>query len=97
MPAVLAGVAWEYSWAVGEYGSVVMGCSAMPFAGVISPLEHPEVGGIRLLVLLGDRYGDAAVLAVGPLVIKGHRYWAVAGELIPPRVSEVTITRLVML
>jgi sulfate transport system permease protein len=76
MPAILAGVAQGYSRAVGEYGSVVMISSNVPFKDLITPtlivqkLEEYDVQGATVI-------GAVMLLfsLVSLLIINGIQFW----------------------
>lgn len=80
MPAILSGVAQGYSRAVGEYGSVVMISSNVPFRDLITPtlivqkLEEYDfqaatvIGSVMLLFSL------ASLLVINALQVWGQRY-----------------------
>jgi sulfate transport system permease protein len=79
-PAVLTGVALGFSRAVGEYGSVVIVASNVPFNDLIAPvlifqrLEQYDYAGATVIgvVLLGISL--VMLLAINILQAWGHRY-----------------------
>lgn len=80
MPAILGGIAQGFSRAVGEYGSVVMIASNMPFKDLITPtliIQHLEeydfdsatvIGCVMLLFSL------LSLLVINALQVWGQRY-----------------------
>jgi sulfate transport system permease protein len=84
MPAILAGVAQGYSRAVGEYGSVVMISSNVPFKDLIAP---------TLIIQKLEEYDFASATVIGMvmllfsllslLVINGLQVWGRNWEAYP--------------
>lgn len=80
MPAILGGIAQGYSRAVGEYGSVVMISSNVPFKDLITPtlivqkleeFEIPDATVIGTVMLL---FSLVSLLVINALQIWGQRY-----------------------
>jgi sulfate transport system permease protein len=86
MPAILAGVAQGYSRAVGEYGSVVMISSNVPFRDLITP---------TLIIQKLEEYDFASATVIGMvmllfsllslMVINGLQVWGRNWEANPPQ------------
>ncbi|MEB3168175.1 MAG: sulfate ABC transporter permease subunit CysT [Cyanobium sp.] len=80
MPAILSGVAQGYSRAVGEYGSVVMISSNVPFKDLITPtlivqkLEEFEVSAATVIGTVMLLFSLVSLLVINALQIWGQRY-----------------------
>jgi sulfate transport system permease protein len=80
MPAILAGVAQGYSRAVGEYGSVVMISSNVPFRDLIAPtliIQKLEEYDIKAATVIGTvmlLFSLVSLLVINLLQVWGLRY-----------------------
>ncbi len=80
MPAILSGVAQGYSRAVGEYGSVVMISSNMPFKDLITPtliiqnLEEYDFDGATVIGCVMLMFSLLSLLVINALQVWGQRY-----------------------
>jgi sulfate transport system permease protein len=80
MPAILGGIAQGYSRAVGEYGSVVMISSNVPFKDLITPtlivqkLEEFEVPAATVIGTVMLLFSLVSLLVINALQIWGQRY-----------------------
>ena len=80
MPAILSGVAQGYSRAVGEYGSVVMISSNVPFKDLITPtlivqkLEEYDVPAATVIGSVMLLFSLVSLLVINALQIWGQRY-----------------------
>jgi sulfate transport system permease protein len=80
MPAILSGVAQGYSRAVGEYGSVVMISSNVPFKDLITPtlivqkLEEFEVPAATVIGTVMLLFSLVSLLVINALQLWGQRY-----------------------
>lgn len=83
-PALLAGVAQGYSRAVGEYGSVVMISSNVPFKDLITPtlivqkLEEYDIASATVIGTVMLLFSLLSLLVINFIQIWGQRY---SGEL----------------
>ena len=79
-PAILAGVAQGYSRAVGEYGSVVMISSNVPFKDLITPtlivqkLEEYDINGATVIGTVMLLFSLVSLLAINLIQVWGQRY-----------------------
>jgi sulfate transport system permease protein len=79
-PALLAGVAQGYSRAVGEYGSVVMISSNVPFKDLITPtlivqkLEEYDINGATVIGTVMLLFSLVSLLAINLIQVWGQRY-----------------------
>ncbi|MCP9848502.1 sulfate ABC transporter permease subunit CysT [Cyanobium sp. Morenito 9A2] len=84
LPAILAGVAQGYSRAVGEYGSVVMISSNVPFKDLITPtlivqkLEEYDIPSATVIGTVMLIFSLLSLLVINLIQIWGQRY---SGEL----------------
>jgi sulfate transport system permease protein len=82
LPALLAGVAQGFSRAVGEYGSVVMISSNIPFVDLITPtliiqkLEEYDIEGATVIGSVMLLFALASLLVINLLQVWGQRYQA---------------------
>jgi sulfate transport system permease protein len=80
MPAILAGVAQGYSRAVGEYGSVVMISSNVPFRDLIAPtliiqkLEEYDIEAATVIGTVMLLFSLVSLLVINLLQVWGLRY-----------------------
>jgi sulfate transport system permease protein len=80
LPAILAGVAQGYSRAVGEYGSVVMIASNIPFKDLITPtlivqnLEEYDFEGATVIGTVMLLFSLLSLAAINALQVWGQRY-----------------------
>ncbi|WP_311133948.1 sulfate ABC transporter permease subunit CysT [Synechococcus sp. CS-1324] len=80
MPAILAGVAQGYSRAVGEYGSVVMISSNVPFRDLITPtliiqkLEEYDIEAATVIGTVMLLFSLMSLLVINLLQVWGLRY-----------------------
>jgi sulfate/thiosulfate transport system permease protein len=80
MPAILSGVAQGYSRAVGEYGSVVMISSNVPFRDLITPtlivqkLEEYDFGGATVIGAVMLIFSLISLLVINLIQVWGQRY-----------------------
>ncbi|MBM5808127.1 MAG: pyridoxal-phosphate dependent enzyme [Cyanobacteria bacterium M_surface_10_m2_179] len=80
MPAILAGVAQGYSRAVGEYGSVVMISSNVPFKDLITPtliiqkLEEYDFASATVIGMVMLLFSLVSLLVINGLQVWG-RHW----------------------
>jgi sulfate transport system permease protein len=80
MPAILSGVAQGYSRAVGEYGSVVMISSNVPFKDLITPtlivqkLEEYDFQGATVIGSVMLVFSLVSLLIINALQVWGQRY-----------------------
>jgi sulfate transport system permease protein len=80
VPAILAGVAQGYSRAVGEYGSVVMISSNVPFKDLITPtlivqkLEEYDFAGATVIGSVMLIFALLSLLVINLLQVWGQRY-----------------------
>ncbi|MCT0198998.1 sulfate ABC transporter permease subunit CysT [Synechococcus sp. CS-1325] len=80
MPAILAGVAQGYSRAVGEYGSVVMISSNVPFRDLIAPtliiqkLEEYDIEAATVIGTVMLLFSLMSLLVINLLQVWGLRY-----------------------
>jgi sulfate transport system permease protein len=80
MPAILAGVAQGYSRAVGEYGSVVMISSNVPFKDLITPtliiqkLEEYDFSSATVIGMVMLMFSLVSLLVINGLQVWG-RHW----------------------
>ena len=80
MPAILSGVAQGYSRAVGEYGSVVMISSNVPFRDLITPtlivqkLEEYDFGGATVIGSVMLIFSLVSLLVINLIQVWGQRY-----------------------
>ncbi|MFM7394117.1 MAG: sulfate ABC transporter permease subunit CysT [Cyanobium sp.] len=80
MPAILGGVAQGYSRAVGEYGSVVMIASNVPFKDLITPtliiqkLEEYDFNSATVIGTVMLLFALVSLLVINALQVWGHRY-----------------------
>jgi sulfate transport system permease protein len=82
LPALLAGVAQGFSRAVGEYGSVVMISSNVPFVDLITPtliiqkLEEYDIEGATVIGSVMLLFALTSLLVINLLQVWGQRYQA---------------------
>jgi sulfate transport system permease protein len=82
MPAILAGVAQGYSRAVGEYGSVVMISSNVPFRDLITPtliiqkLEEYDFASATVIGMVMLLFALASLLVINGLQVWGRNWEA---------------------
>lgn len=80
MPAILSGVAQGYSRAVGEYGSVVMISSNVPFKDLITPtlivqkLEEYDFQAATVIGTVMLLFSLVSLLVINALQVWGQRY-----------------------
>ncbi|MFM9087502.1 MAG: sulfate ABC transporter permease subunit CysT [Cyanobium sp.] len=80
MPAILGGVAQGYSRAVGEYGSVVMIASNVPFKDLITPtliiqkLEEYDFNSATVIGTVMLLFALVSLVVINALQVWGHRY-----------------------
>jgi sulfate transport system permease protein len=80
MPAILGGIAQGFSRAVGEYGSVVMISSNMPFKDLITPtliiqnLEEYDFDGATVIGCVMLIFSLLSLLVINALQVWGQRY-----------------------
>jgi len=80
MPAILSGVAQGYSRAVGEYGSVVMISSNVPFKDLITPtliiqkLEEYDFASATVIGMVMLLFSLLSLLVINGLQVWG-RHW----------------------
>jgi sulfate transport system permease protein len=80
LPAILSGVAQGYSRAVGEYGSVVMISSNVPFRDLITPtliiqkLEEYDLPAATVLGSIMLIFSLASLLLINLIQVWGQRY-----------------------
>ena len=80
MPAILSGVAQGYSRAVGEYGSVVMISSNVPFKDLITPtyivqkLEEYDINGATVVGTVMLLFSLLSLLVINLIQVWGQRY-----------------------
>jgi sulfate transport system permease protein len=80
MPAILSGVAQGYSRAVGEYGSVVMISSNVPFQDLITPtliiqkLEEYDFASATVIGMVMLGFSLLSLLVINGLQVWG-RHW----------------------
>jgi len=80
MPAILSGVAQGYSRAVGEYGSVVMISSNVPFKDLITPtlivqkLEEYDLPAATVIGAVMLLFSLVSLLVINRIQIWGQRY-----------------------
>ena len=80
LPAILTGVAQGYSRAVGEYGSVVMISSNVPFKDLITPtliiqkLEEYEIGAATVIGSVMLLFSLISLLVINGIQVWGQRY-----------------------
>lgn len=80
MPAILSGVAQGYSRAVGEYGSVVMISSNVPFRDLITPtliiqkLEEYDFGAATVIGSVMLIFSLVSLLVINLIQVWGQRY-----------------------
>jgi sulfate transport system permease protein len=80
MPAILGGVAQGYSRAVGEYGSVVMISSNVPFKDLITPtlivqkLEEYDFNAATVIGTVMLLFSLVSLLVINALQVWGQRY-----------------------
>ena len=79
-PAILAGIAQGFSRAVGEYGSVVMISSNVPFKDLITPtlivqkLEEYDINGATVIGTVMLLFSLVSLLAINLIQVWGQRY-----------------------
>lgn len=82
LPAILAGIAQGFSRAVGEYGSVVMISSNIPFVDLITPtliiqkLEEYDIDGATVIGSVMLLFSLASLLVINLIQVWGQRYQA---------------------
>ena len=80
MPAILSGVAQGYSRAVGEYGSVVMISSNVPFKDLITPtyivqkLEEYDINSATVVGTVMLLFALLSLLVINLIQVWGQRY-----------------------
>ena len=80
LPAILSGVAQGYSRAVGEYGSVVMISSNVPFKDLITPtlivqkLEEYDIPAATVIGAVMLLFSLVSLLVINRIQIWGQRY-----------------------
>ena len=82
LPAILGGIAQGFSRAVGEYGSVVMISSNIPFVDLITPtliiqkLEEYDIDGATVVGSVMLLFSLASLLVINIIQVWGQRYQA---------------------
>jgi len=82
MPAILGGIAQGFSRAVGEYGSVVMISSNIPFVDLITPtliiqkLEEYDIDGATVIGSVMLLFALVSLLVINLIQVWGQRYQA---------------------
>ena len=82
LPALLGGIAQGFSRAVGEYGSVVMISSNIPFVDLITPtliiqkLEEYDIDGATVVGSVMLLFSLASLLVINIIQVWGQRYQA---------------------
>ncbi|MFN9548129.1 MAG: sulfate ABC transporter permease subunit CysT [Cyanobacteriota bacterium] len=82
MPAILSGVAQGYSRAVGEYGSVVMISSNVPFKDLITPtliiqkLEEYDFASATVIGMVMLGFSLVSLVVINGLQVWGHNWEA---------------------
>jgi len=82
LPALLGGIAQGFSRAVGEYGSVVMISSNIPFVDLITPtliiqkLEEYDIDGATVIGSVMLLFSLASLLVINLIQVWGQRYQA---------------------
>ncbi|NDC15535.1 MAG: sulfate ABC transporter permease subunit CysT, partial [Synechococcaceae bacterium WB9_2_170] len=82
LPAILSGVAQGYSRAVGEYGSVVMISSNVPFNDLITPtliiqkLEEYDIASATVIGSVMLLFALVSLLVINRIQVWGQRYQA---------------------
>lgn len=82
MPAILSGIAQGFSRAVGEYGSVVMISSNVPFKDLITPtlivqkLEEYDIQAATVIGTVMLLFSLVSLLVINALQVVGQRYQA---------------------
>jgi sulfate transport system permease protein len=82
LPAILGGIAQGFSRAVGEYGSVVMISSNIPFVDLITPtliiqkLEEYDIDGATVIGSVMLLFSLASLLVINLIQVWGQRYQA---------------------
>ena len=82
LPAILGGIAQGFSRAVGEYGSVVMISSNIPFVDLITPtliiqkLEEYDIEGATVIGSVMLLFSLASLLVINLIQVWGQRYQA---------------------
>ncbi|MCX5943427.1 MAG: sulfate ABC transporter permease subunit CysT [Cyanobacteria bacterium] len=82
LPAILGGIAQGFSRAVGEYGSVVMISSNIPFVDLITPtliiqkLEEYDIEGATVIGSVMLLFSLASLLVINIIQVWGQRYQA---------------------
>ena len=82
LPAILGGIAQGFSRAVGEYGSVVMISSNIPFVDLITPtliiqkLEEYDIDGATVVGSVMLLFSLASLLVINLIQVWGQRYQA---------------------
>lgn len=80
LPAILGGIAQGYSRAVGEYGSVVMIASNVPFKDLITPtliiqhLEEYDYAGATVIGTVMLLFSLVSLLVINLIQVWGQRY-----------------------
>jgi sulfate transport system permease protein len=87
MPAILGGIAQGFSRAVGEYGSVVMISSNIPFVDLITPtliiqkLEEYDIDGATVIGSVMLLFALASLLVINLIQVWGQRYQATSSAV----------------
>ena len=87
LPAILGGVAQGFSRAVGEYGSVVMISSNIPFVDLITPtliiqkLEEYDIEGATVIGSVMLLFALASLLVINLIQVWGQRYQATSSAV----------------
>jgi sulfate transport system permease protein len=80
MPAILAGIAQGFSRAVGEYGSVVMISSNVPFKDLITPtlivqmIEEYDIDAATVIGSVMLIFSLVSLIVINALQVWGQRY-----------------------
>ncbi|MFM7267959.1 MAG: sulfate ABC transporter permease subunit CysT [Cyanobium sp.] len=80
MPAILAGIAQGFSRAVGEYGSVVMISSNVPFKDLITPtlivqmIEEYDINAATVIGAVMLLFSLVSLVVINALQVWGQRY-----------------------
>ncbi|MCX5944920.1 MAG: sulfate ABC transporter permease subunit CysT [Cyanobacteria bacterium] len=87
MPAMLGGIAQGFSRAVGEYGSVVMISSNIPFVDLITPtliiqkLEEYDIDGATVIGSVMLLFALFSLLVINLIQVWGQRYQATSSAV----------------
>ncbi len=87
LPAILGGIAQGFSRAVGEYGSVVMISSNIPFVDLITPtliiqkLEEYDIDGATVIGSVMLLFALISLLVINLIQVWGQRYQATSSAV----------------